>query len=125
MLDELCAAGIEHGLTSIERGGPLVPFVLSQGPDGEVALDRFLADTLEESVDRAREAAQNALSGGAEAVALVYDGYVTDAGQRLDAILVEAVAGQERLGIAQPYRPGGRLRRAAPVGEPLLIDIGW
>jgi hypothetical protein len=124
-LMDLVFLGLDHGIESIkDGGGPLIPFVLIESAVGERDIKRFVADELEQAETEARAH----LSGltDAERVALVYDGYVTVENDRTDAVLVEA---QERgqtnsLIFAQPYRPGGRLRKLAPIGNAAFLGEG-
>ena len=127
-LQELIFLALDHGIGSIQRGGPLIPFVLVDGTDGERDIKRFMADDLEHAQAAAREHLRGL--AGAERVALAYDGYLTVDGDRSDAVLVEAQElGQGvALRFAQRYRPGGRLRTLKTIGnaaylgsaEPLL-----
>ena len=57
---------------------------------------------------------------------VAFDGYLTVEGERSDAILVE---GQERgqdesVGFAQRYRPGGRFKKFATIGNAAYSGSG-
>jgi hypothetical protein len=57
---------------------------------------------------------------------VVYDGYLTVAGERSDAIFVEA---QERgstasVIFAQRYRPGGRFKKFNTIGNAAFVSEG-
>lgn len=85
-------------------GGPLTPSVLrAEGKSTEV--HRFVAETLEEGQDRAREHLRQC-NGATSAAALVYDGYLTCSGVRTDAVFVAAQAvGTDRSDLyAMAYR---------------------
>ena len=119
---DLVFAALDHGIGSVEDGGPLIPFVLAETAGGR-ELTRFAAETLEEGVAQAR---QHAGASAADRVAVAYDGYLTVEGERSDAIFVEA---QERTApssvvFAQRYRPGGRLRKFATVGNAAFAGEG-
>jgi hypothetical protein len=123
-LVELAFAALDHGIESVrDGGGPLVPFTLSEGPDGR-QLTRFAAELLEEGQEEARRHVREA--AGAERVALAVDGYLSVEGERSDAILVEA---QERgmttcLVFAQRYKPAGRLSAFESVGNAGFVGPG-
>lgn len=88
---ELIFQALDHGIASIERGGPLIPFVLVDGGDGDRSLKRFMADELE----AAQAAAREHLHGlpGAVRVALAYDGFLTVDGARSDAVITPLLSG--------------------------------
>ena len=87
-LIDLIFMGLDHGVSSLRGGGPLVPFVVVTGGDGKRTLTRFATDQLEPSAARAGEFVA-ALGGDAAMYAMVTDGYVTIDGKKYDAILVE------------------------------------
>ena len=121
-LMEVVFAALDHGVDSVRDGGPLIPFVLEENADGR-DLSRFAAELLEEGVAQARA---HAGASGADRVAVAWDGYLTLEGERSDAVFVEA---QERgtpasLVFAQRYRPGGRLRKFAIVGNAAFAGTG-
>jgi len=121
-LMDLVFAALDHGVDSVSGGGPLIPFVLTEGPDGR-NLSRFAAETLEEGHS---QALRYAASSDADRVAVAYDGYLTVEGERSDAVFVEAQergAGSSVL-FAQRYRPGGRLRKFAAVGNAAYAGEG-
>jgi hypothetical protein len=71
-------------------GGPLPPSVLrAEGKSIEV--NRFVAETLEEGLERAREYMRQC-DGATTAVALVYDGYLNCSDVRTDAVFVAVQA---------------------------------
>jgi hypothetical protein len=120
-LMDLVFVALDHGIDSIkDGGGPLIPFAVTESADGR-KLDRFVAETLEECQERARQhvwAADDAVRA-----AIAYDGFVTIEGERSDAVFVQ---GQERgrpvsVVLAQRYRPGGRLKRFQTIGNPAAL----
>ena len=119
---ELVFVALDHGIESVADGGPLIPFAVMETADGR-ELVRFAAETLEDGHAQARQHVQ---SGDALRVAIAHDGFLTVEGERSDAILVEA---QERgqgtsLVFAQRYRPGGRFKKFAPVGNAAFVAGG-
>jgi hypothetical protein len=114
----------DHGIDSIREGGPLTPFVMHEDRDGQRHLNRFVAETLEEGVGRAREFARDDVP--AERIAVAWDGYLTVDGVRSDAIFVEAQETGETSSVilAQRYRPKARLRKFETIGNPALCGHG-
>jgi hypothetical protein len=115
---------LDHGIGSITRGGPLIPFVLVEDADGEHVLKRFVFDELEDAVAAARDHLRGLED--ARRVALAFDGYITVEGERSDAVVVEGQesgdAGAHRL--AQRYRPGSALRKLKPIGNAAYLGTG-
>lgn len=104
-LQPLVFMAVDHAMESLRATGrTLTPFLLSAADDG-VSMTRFAAETAEEGVAHGRDAARN-LTGKVAAVALVYDGYVTTEGSRVDAVLVsvQAVGTATSEVCAQRYR---------------------
>lgn len=87
---DLVGAALDHGIRSVQDGGPMIPFVIHHGPDG-ATLHRFVAETFEEGQDHARAFAWRA-GPATIRIALAYDGYLTLDGERRDAIFVQAQA---------------------------------
>lgn len=90
-LENLMFAALDHAIGSIAHaGGPMTPFVIAT-ENGSGTLHRFVASTVEEGVERAREFIRRA---GPETtqVVLAVDGYVTIDDVRTDAVLVEVQA---------------------------------
>src|SRR5262249_31940380 len=78
-------AAIMHGLTSAHDGSPFIPFLIADSNEGR-SLNRFVTNTPDEAQQAARKAAHN---GKPKACAYACDGYVTEQGNRFDAVLVE------------------------------------
>ena len=120
---DLVFAALDHGIESVQEGGPLIPFALTEGSDGR-NLTRFVAETLEEGQQQARSHLRG--QGATARAAIAYDGYLTVDGERSDAVLVE---GHERgqaasVTFAQRYRPGGRLRKFTTIGNAAFLGEG-
>ena len=93
-LATLAFVALDHGIESVREGGPLIPFAIHEGLDGERNLTRFVAEREKEGEARAREFARQNIADGR--VAIAWDGYLTVDGDRADAILVEAPWRAER-----------------------------
>jgi hypothetical protein len=122
---DLLFLGLDHGIDSVRGGGPLIPFVITER-NGERALARFVAETLEAGIARAVASIKaDPLAPGDRSV-LVYDGYLTPPnGDRFDAIYAEAIeAGGAVTVMAQRYKPKGRLRGLETIGNPALLPSG-
>jgi hypothetical protein len=110
---------IDHGIESVRSGGgPLIPFVVTEGPKRE--LNRFALERLEEGVAKARDFVEKA---GSEITfyAIAHDGFLTVEGNKFDASLVEG--GERRapkaLLFAQRYEPPkGFYSKFKTIGNP-------
>lgn len=83
----------------------------TERPGQSVATARYFLRTIER-IDRA---------------VLIWDGYVTSLGKRIDAVLAEySEAGSEvSIVSARRYRPGNLLRRGAvPIGDTIAVGEG-
>jgi hypothetical protein len=121
----LASLALKHGIESIrDAGGPLIPFVIVEKAEGRT-IQRFMAETLEESLQQACEFVRDRLDEFDRAV-IAYDGVVTVNGERKDAILVLAYGkGQPTTHLfAQPYTPKRFLNRVKASGEPLYLGPG-
>jgi hypothetical protein len=79
-----------HAVWCVSDGGPLVPFVGMELPDGKQHILRFLdEEDLERAVNRARGAFESNAEGALLAT-LIYDAYVTLPEGRTDALIAES-----------------------------------
>lgn len=119
---DLVFLALNHGVDSVEGGGPLIPFVMVESK-GQRELRRFVLERIEESVEAAFAFASNA-QNEADRVAVAFDGYLTWQGKRTDAIYVEASDGPTaaHVLVAQRYRPKRPLSKLKRVGDPLFLD---
>ncbi|MHB8891282.1 MAG: hypothetical protein ACYC65_04475 [Candidatus Limnocylindrales bacterium] len=128
-LSDLLFLGLDHGVDSVRGGGPLIPFVIVEGPEGR-SLKRFVAGTpeaidLEGSVRQAVEHARDQVRQDGSRLVLVYDAYLRLGEERFDAVYAEVVEhGSVQAVIAQRYRPKGRLRRFETIGNPGQLPVG-
>jgi len=124
-LAELAVFALNLAFRSIEDGeGMLVPFVMTDTADEGRTMHRFVADSMEQSRQRARDWVDEA----GDAVcryAFAWDGYVKVDDIKWDAIFVEAgdrVLPHGML-LCQRYRPrNGTGGTREVVGEPMLVD---
>jgi len=79
-----------HGIWCVSEGGPLVPMLAFERPDGERKMIRLVADQLEVGVERGRQWLAENPEGATRAV-LVIDAYVNLPSGKTDALLIEAV----------------------------------
>ncbi len=119
-LADLAMFTLEHALDSIEQGGPLIPLVFADTGEGRQG-HRFMAGTLEDGLAQAR-----AFVGEGAAwrrAALAFDGYLTNAEGRRDAIHVH---GWDRdsgaaVKVAHAYVPGQETQPLQRLGDPLFL----
>jgi hypothetical protein len=104
-LMQLVYLALDHAIDSVSEGGPLLPFLFIEHPDGR-ELQRFASATPEENQAAMREMVAQ-LDGGVTAYAMAYDGYMTFEGRRWDAVLSEAAERGAPSGVffAQRYQP--------------------
>jgi len=99
----------------------LVPFLLVEA-GGERSLERFMADTLEDSLEKAREAASS-LPPEPNAYALAHDGYLHMEGRKFDAVFVEGAERGKESGfiLTQRYSPKLLIKGFRVVGNPAFL----
>lgn len=124
-LAELAIFALNHALRSIEDSeGMLVPFVMTDNEEEGRSLHRFVANSMEQSRQRARDWVGEA-SPSVSRYAFAWDGYVRVDDVKWDAVFVEAGGRVLPHGmlLCQRYRPGnGNGRQSHVVGEPMLVD---
>jgi hypothetical protein len=113
---------LNHGVGSVEDGGPLIPFVLAESK-GQRQLQRFALERLEESV-KAAFAFASVTHGEADRVAVAFDGFLTWEGERTDAIYVETLdrPTATHVLVAQRYKPKRRLSKLKKLRDPVFLD---
>ncbi|MDH5558533.1 MAG: hypothetical protein OEZ03_14380 [Alphaproteobacteria bacterium] len=124
-LAALAVFALNHAFRSIADGeGMLVPFVMTDTQDEGRSLHRFVADSMEQSRQRAEDWVGGADSSVAR-YAFAWDGYVTVDDVKWDAVFVEAgdrVLPHGML-LCQRYRQEfGDSGPQHVVGEPMLVD---
>jgi hypothetical protein len=127
-LADLLFLALAHGVSSVEYGGPLIPFVISQA-GGERTIHRFLDEgpaglSVTGSVEGARAYAEG-LAAMVEAWVLAYEEEIDVEGARRPAIVAEAHDPRTgtSLRYGQPYRPKRMFRKAHAVGNPVPLGV--
>lgn len=115
----LAEIALAHALDDVVAGGtPMLPFAVLEDPKGRV-LARFDGEPVA-AVDRAR--AQVAASGATRG-AVAWDGWLTVAGVRQDAVVVHA-SDRGRTGVVVAHRYRETLEGVVIVGRPVLVGPG-
>lgn len=110
---------LAHALEAVvEAGSPMLPFAVTDGPEGRL-LCRFEGEPTA-AVDRAREHARTAQGPRA---AVAWDGWLTVAGIRQDAVVVQA-SERGRPGVVVAHRYRETLEGTVVVGKPVLVGPG-
>jgi len=95
-----------HGVWCVSDGEALIPMLAHIDQAGERSMSRFAAERLEDGVaEGKKQLAEN--PGNSVCAVLVYDGYVTLASGKTDALLIEIKSysdPSEVLSMAIPYR---------------------
>jgi len=119
---ELLFLGLEHGVESVRAsGGPLTPFVIIER-NGKREIARFLADQLEEALDKAATYVRSVPLAGADICVLVYDGYMNTSEGKWDTIYAEALDSTGQITIVgQRYRPRTGQAEFDTIGNPALL----
>ena len=96
-LVELMFFGLDHGVESVKVNGkgPLIPFIVLE-KNGSKQLKRFVADKLEDGLNEAITFLKTEKE--ADFAVLVYDGYLTNDGQKFDAVIVKGFDRKDELG---------------------------
>ena len=126
-LIDLVFLALAHGVSSVEFGGPLIPFVISQEGNDRI-IHRFLDEqpggiSLEGSLEGARHYATG-LGKMVQAWVVAHEATVAEGGRERPAVIAEAhdPASGTSLRYAQPYRPKRLFRKAHAVGGPVRLD---
>lgn len=123
-LVNLAFMALDHAIDSVvSSGADLVPFVIRE-TDKQRSLQRYITgDRLEEGVATARQAVRE--EPFPDRVALAWDGYLTTADGRLEAVFVESYEQGAPAGfiMAQRYQRTGFLKKKREsVGNPALVQ---
>ena len=124
-LAELAVFALNHAFRSIEDGeGMLVPFVMADTEDEGRSLHRFVAESMEQSRQRARDWVDGA-EDSVNRYAFAWDGYVKVDDIKWDAVFVEAGDRVLPHGMLLCQRYSAENGDDGPrkiVGEPMLVD---
>ncbi|HWV19045.1 MAG TPA: hypothetical protein VNZ68_10770 [Rhodocyclaceae bacterium] len=120
-LGDLIFLALDHGVDSIRKGGPLVPFVMSE-TQGKRNLSRFVTEPYEKAVTEAKASIAK-LPPQTDRYAIAYDGFITIEGKKYDAIIVHgAERGKEKAYLlAQRYVPSAAGKTLETIGNPAFI----
>ena len=118
-LIDVAFAALDHGVDSIEHGGPLIPFVMTATCEGR-ALQRFVADDFRDAVEQARGSLRDT---DADLAAIAYAAILNIHGERAVAVIVEFY---ERGGthsglLGQRFVPGDETNTLERVGNPAFL----
>lgn len=123
--NDLMFLALDHGVDSKKNGSaPLVPFVMVKNLNGENHAHQFAAETLEESLEKAKQYVDSQKSSIA-IYAIVWDGFLTLDSKKWDAILVEAGEQGSESGVLLAQRceqTGIFKKKKQPVGNPAMIN---
>ncbi|MDM8173167.1 MAG: hypothetical protein QHC79_17710 [Pseudosphingobacterium sp.] len=112
---------IDHGIDSIKDDDELlVPFLIIS-KDGDTSLKRFATDKYEDSI-RVAEEQLSSLPYTPDFALIVYDGYVTIAKKKYDAILVKAYDKTEQFGYIFAQRYSIADAKLETLGNVALIE---
>lgn len=129
-LQDLALLALGHAMSSIEEGGPLVPFYITES-DGKRALFRCVATRnedemdLEASVAAARDQIRQT-SPRPQLAVLAMDAFINDEDQgRTDAIVVEAYNQGDETGwvFVLPYATNEGESSPTPIDDPAVVAV--
>jgi hypothetical protein len=106
---ELAGFFAAHAVWSVSDGATLIPLVAYETADGKREMMRFVSERVEEGAARGKEWLAKNPIGAARAV-LVFDGFITLSGNRMDALIVtirDYTSVEAEVTMAIPYRPAG------------------
>ena len=121
---DLMFQALDHAVRSVANtNGPLVPFALMESATGERTLARF---TTGRNPDEARLHARTHVTQATDCVkyAVAADGSITENGQRVAVVLVEAgeQGAPHGFSFVQRFESTPACRFAQPVRNPGIID---
>ena len=121
---DLIFEALDHAVQSVANtNGPLIPFAILESAAGERTLARF---TTGRNADEARQHAQSHVAQAADCAkyAIASDGTITESGQRIPVVMVEAGEqdGEHGFSFVQRFASTAACRFAQPVRNPGIID---
>jgi|SRR6185312_4422195 len=122
---DLIFLAIDHASKSvINTNGPLIPFAVIETASGERTLGRF---TTGRNPNEARLHAREHVAQAADCrkYAIAADGAITENGQRIPVVMVEAGQRGKPNGFMfiQRFAPSGKYRFSKPLGNPGIIEF--
>jgi hypothetical protein len=121
---DLIFQALDHAVQSVANSnGPLIPFAIMESAAGERTLARFTAGR---NPEEARQHARAHVAQAADCVkyAVAGDGNITENGQRVAVVMVEAgeQGGEHGFSFVQRFASTAACRFAQPVRNPGIID---
>jgi hypothetical protein len=121
---DLMFQALDHAVRSVvNSNGPLIPFALMESDAGERTLARF---TTGQNPDEARQHARAHITQVADCVkyAVAADGSITENGQRIAVVMVEAgeQGAPHGFSFVQRFQSTPQCRFAQPIRNPSIID---
>lgn len=121
-LVDLMFFGLDHGIEGIKINGkgPLIPFIILV-VNGEKQMKRFVADKLEDGLNEGIKYLKEEKES--ESAIVVYDGYLTIEGKKLDAVITKGFDRKDEIGylIGQRYSTRKFLRGFKLIGNPTFV----
>ena len=122
---DLIFLALDHAVKSvISSSGPLIPFAIVEAASGEQTLARF---TTGRNPEEARRHARAHVAQAADCVkyAVAGDGTLTENGQRIVVVTIEAGKRGEKHGFlfVQRFASSAKCRFERPVRNPGIIDL--
>jgi len=115
---QLLNKALDHAFYSLQGSDSLIPFIICLKQHGEITLERYAAETLEESVFQAKLALRH-LPSDVVAYALAYDGYLSNNGIKHNAVLVEVAHKDAPTAVeyGQLYTPSHHGEKPVEIGN--------
>lgn len=107
MASKLAGKLAAHAIWSLSDEGMLTPMFGFTDEHGKLTMERFIAESFEDSVLQGREKLSENPMDATDAV-LIYDGRITVGGEKIDAVIIELRAyfsPTSQAAFAVPYRP--------------------
>lgn len=121
-LVDLMFFGLDYGIENIEADsvGTLIPIVITE-KNSERDLKRFVTERIEEGLEKGEQYLKNEKM--ARYGVVIYDGYITFKGEKIDAILVKGFDRQDEVGyvIGQRYQRKKDKSELELIGNPAFI----
>lgn len=121
-LVDLMFFGLDHGIESVKASGkgPLIPFIITES-NGEKKLIRLVTERLEDGLNEGIKSLK--VDETSDYGIIVYDGFLTDEGQKYDAIIVKGFDRKDNIGylIGQRYQLKKFLTPFKTVGNPAFL----
>ncbi|GAA4299005.1 hypothetical protein [Nibribacter koreensis] len=121
-LADLMFFGLDYGIENLhaDSAGTLIPIVVTE-KEGERDLKRFVTERMEEGLKKGEQFLMNEKE--ARYGIVIYDGYLTVDGNKVDAVLVKGFDRQDEVGyiIGQRYSRKKDNTELEVIGNPAFI----